>query len=290
MRQFKNIGLVSRQRADQNTAQVLKNLLHYLQERGHQIVLEKETAEFTEAAVQSIYAMDEIGKYCDLIIVVGGDGSLLQAAKAAVQFDKPILGINRGYLGFLADIHPAEIKTHLGAILEGAYEEEQRFLLDAVVEQKEKPIHASALNDVVLLPGQIAHLIEFDVFINQKFVCHLRADGLIVATPTGSTAYALSGGGPILHPFLDAIVLVPMFPHTLSNRPIVVSGDSQVTLHISPNSALFPRLSCDGQAYIKLQENDVVKIQKKPKKLRLIHPLNYDYFATLRAKLHWQRK
>lgn len=286
---FQTIALMSRQGKDENTTHVLKTLAHYLGHRGHQILFEKETAACLETVNGLVYPADELGQSADLIIVVGGDGSLLQAAQIAVRFDKPILGINRGYLGFLTDIHPDEIAARLGAILEGAYQEEQRFLLDAII-KKETPIQISALNDVVLLPGKIAHLIEFDIFIDEKFVSHQRADGLIVATPTGSTAYALSGGGPILHPSLDAIVLVPMFPHTLSSRPIVISGNSHVTLRISPNSALFPRLSCDGQAYISLSENDSVHIQKKPKQLRLIHPMDYDYFDTLRVKLHWEQK
>jgi NAD+ kinase len=286
---FQTIALMSRQDKDENTTQVLKNLLDYLRMKGRQILFEKETATCLQNVSELICPLEEIGQHADLIIVVGGDGSLLQAAQIAVRFNKPILGINRGYLGFLTDIHPDEITTRLGPILEGTYQEEQRFLLNTII-KKETPVRISALNDVVLLPGKIAHLIEFDIFIDEKFVSHQRADGLIVATPTGSTAYALSGGGPILHPSLDAIVLVPMFPHTLSSRPIVISGNSQVTLRISPNSTLFPRLSCDGQAYIALSENDAVHIQKKPERLRLIHPIDYDYFETLRAKLHWERK
>lgn len=284
---FQTIAVMSRQRRNEDAAEVLKILIAYLVKKHCHIVLERETATLLNDADWPCYTIDELGQHCDLIIVIGGDGGLLQAAQVAVQFDKPILGINRGYLGFLADIYPDEF-NRLGDILEGNYRQEQRFLLNATV-QKAQPICKSALNDVVLLPGQVANMIEFEVFIDQQFVCRQRADGLIVATPTGSTAYALSGGGPILHPDLDAIVLVPMFPHTLSSRPIVISGNSQVMLHILKDTTGFPRLSCDGQAYIELNGDDYITIEKKLEKLKLIHPVDYDYFDTLRAKLRWER-
>ncbi len=286
---FKTIALMSRQRSNESATEILKTLTVYLIEKNCQLVLERETAELLGDVNWPHYNVEELGQHCDLIIVVGGDGSILQAAQAAIQFDKPILGINRGYLGFLADIYPNELNDRLGKMLAGEYQKEQRFLLNATV-QKSQPISSSALNDVVLLPGQVAHMIEFEIFIDQQFVCRQRADGLIVATPTGSTAYALSGGGPILHPALDAIVLVPMFPHTLSSRPIVISGDSKVILHIAKNSTVFPRLSCDGQAHIELESDDYISIEKKSQKLTLIHPLDYDYFDTLRVKLHWEWK
>jgi NAD+ kinase len=284
---FQTIALMSRQRHYESGIEVLKSLVKYLIKNNRAVILEEETALLLNDSARPAYAVDALGKHSDLIIVVGGDGGLLQAARAAVQYDKPILGINRGHLGFLADIHPHEIEERLDAILAGEYKEERRFLLNAVV-QKPQPIHATALNDVVLLPGQVAHMIEFEIFVDEQFVCKQRADGLIVATPTGSTAYALSGGGPILHPDLDAIVLVPMFPHTLSSRPLVLSSHCNVLLHITKNTPLFPRLSCDGQAHIELSGGDYVSIQKKEEKLRLIHPLNYDYFDTLRVKLHWR--
>lgn len=286
---FKKIGLIGWQKGKESPLDVLKTLISYLTQKNCTVVLERETALFLNDITWPNYSMGELGEHCDLIIVVGGDGSLLRAAQAAVCFDKPILGVNRGYLGFLVDIYPDEINTRLGAILDGEYREEKRFLLDVVVE-KNTPIHAIALNDVVLVPGQVAHMIAFDIFIDEQFVCNQRADGLIVATPTGSTAYALSGGGPILHPDLDAIVLVPMFPHTLSSRPIVVSANSSVMLRISKNMSIFPRLSCDGQAHIELSEGDCVMIKKRAQPLKLIHPLDYDYFDTLRAKLHWESR
>ena len=189
-----------------------------------------------------------------------------------------MLGINRGHLGFLTDINPKELHR-ISDVLNGNYTREERFLL--------KTSLGIALNDVVLLPGE-AQLIEFDIMINNQFVCQQRADGLIIATPTGSTAYALSGGGPILHPHLNAMVLVPMFPHTLSSRPIVIDSDAKIELIISEHKNKTANISCDGQQRIPVEPGTRITIEKHEKKLHLIHPDNYDYFATLREKLGWQ--
>jgi NAD+ kinase len=200
----------------------------------------------------------------------------------------PVLGINRGRLGFLTDINPNEIDNKVTEVLNGHYIEEKRFLLNVRIQAaKQKQTADIALNDVVLLPGDVAHMIEFSITINDQFVCNHRADGMIVATPTGSTAYALSGGGPILHPSLDALVLVPMFPHTLSARPIVVGAASVIQIKISDTNEKPPRLSCDGQKPIELPLGAIIEIQKNPQALRLIHPTDYNYFETLRLKLQW---
>lgn len=287
---FKTIGIIGRQRKDDisDTLEALKNLLeqHHLS-----VVVETETAQYLTTSKLPTYSRDEIGNYCDLIIVVGGDGSLLNAARAVVEHNTPVLGINRGHLGFLTDINPKELTAKIGEVLAGNYIEEQRFLLNVNVQHKTKNITQDiALNDAVLLPGDTPHLIEFSIFIDEQFVCSHRADGLIVATPTGCTAYALSGGGPILHPHLDALVLVPMFPHTLSARPIVTPANSQITITIAAHTETTPRLSCDGQARIPLPPGSTITITKKKEKLRLIHPASYNYFATLRTKLHWKTK
>ena len=174
-----------------------------------------------------------IGEVSDLIIVVGGDGSLLSAARTLARFDVPVLGVNRGRLGFLTDVSPDEIEQRVGEVLDGQYRIEKRFLLDVMVKHNGEPIGtADALNDVVVNSGTSAKMIEFELYIEGEFVYRQRSDGLIVSTPTGSTAYSLSGGGPIMHPKLDAIVLVPMFPHTLSSRPIVVDGNSEIKIVI----------------------------------------------------------
>lgn len=286
---FKTIGLIGRQRKE-DISDILDALKELLQQRNLAIVVETETATHMQAADLALYARDEIGKHCDLLIVVGGDGNLLSAAHAAVDHNTPVLGINRGRLGFLTDIHPNELNK-VSEVLDGHFVEEQRFMLTSHVSHANKTLAEEiALNDIVLLPGDIAHMIEFDTAINDQFMSNQHADGLIVATPTGSTAYALSGGGPILHPSLDAVVLVPMFPHTLSARPIVVAGDTTITISISEDNESAARLSCDGQAHIPIPPGTVIRIQKKPKQLRLIHPKNYNYFETLRVKLHWNLK
>jgi NAD+ kinase len=221
---------------------------------------------------------------------VGGDGSLLHAAQTIVNDEIPVLGINRGRLGFLTDILPTELHK-IKAILEGAFLLEKRFLLTATVEYGGEVLGQSdALNEVALIPDSVPHMNEFEIYINDKFVCSQDSDGVIIATPTGSTAYALSGGGPILHPQLDAFVIVPMFPHTLSLRPIVIEGNNRVTIVISPNNTATPRITCDSQLFINTPPGSHITIKKKNQHLHLIHPVAYDYYETLRSKLHWGRK
>jgi NAD+ kinase len=229
-----------------------------------------------------------IGEVSDLIIVVGGDGSLLGAARTLARFDVPVLGVNRGRLGFLTDVSPDEIEQRVGEVLDGHYHIEKRFLLDATVKHNGEPIGvADALNDVVVNSGTSAKMIEFELYIEGEFVYRQRSDGLIISTPTGSTAYSLSGGGPIMHPRLDAIVLVPMFPHTLTSRPIVVDGNSEIKMVICDSNLAQVPVTCDGQVNLNAQPGDVVYIHKKPHKLKLIHPLNHSFYASCRDKLGW---
>jgi len=284
---FNTVGLIGRQRQEDisDTLLALKNLI---KKRKLSLIVETETAKLLPKEKLVTCNRDELGNHCDLMIVVGGDGSLLNAAHAAVAYNTPVLGINRGRLGFLTDIHPSELTLKVNEVLNGDYIEEKRFLLKIVIEHKKKTIAQHiALNDVVLMPGDVAHMIEFAITIDKQAVCSQRADGLITATPTGSTAYALSGGGPILHPQLDAIVLVPMFPHTLSARPIVINANSKISINVMKTNETSPRLSCDGQAHIPIPIGAHIHIQKKNTRLRLIHPKDYNYFETLRRKLHW---
>jgi NAD+ kinase len=225
------------------------------------------------------------------VIVVGGDGSLLNAAHIVVDENVPVVGINRGRLGFLTDIHPDLLESYLKEILHGHYLKEQRFLLDVTVEHQGQINYQNmALNEMVLLPGQYSHMLEFEIYIDGQRMCSQRADGQIIATPTGSTGYALSGGGPILHPALDALVLVPMFPHRLSSRPIVVNGNCEIDIVLIPRLETSPQINCDGQSRVSVALGDTIKIKKKPEKLTLLHPKNYNYYETLRKKLHWEHK
>lgn len=283
---FQHIALIGR--PGKGVSDTVSAVANYLLQRSLTVTVESETAAGLSDCDLPIFFQDRLPHDLDLMIVVGGDGSLLNAAHLALPLNLPVLGINRGRLGFLTDIHPKEF-DRIGHVLDGHYYLEKRFLLSTKHLFENQRAHTDiALNDVVLLPGDIAQMIEFDIIIDGNFVCHQRADGLIIATPTGSTAYALSGGGPILHPQLNAVVLVPMFPHTLSSRPIVISGDAKIELHISKRNEAAPDISCDGQRRIKIQPGSQLHIEKHPQLLQLIHPKDYEYFATLREKLGWQ--
>jgi NAD+ kinase len=287
--QFKVIGIYGRLK-NTGTIETLKALIPFLQSLHQEIVVDAETADLLDDTSLSRIDKSELGKHCNLLIVVGGDGSLLHAAHTITNHEIPVLGINRGRLGFLTDILPTELKK-IKSILEGEYRLEKRFLLSATVEHHGKILgQGDALNEIALIPDSLPHMNEFEIYINDQFVCSQDSDGVIIATPTGSTAYALSGGGPILHPQLDAMVIVPMFPHTLSLRPIVIEGKHRVTIAISPNNSTTPRLTCDSQSFINTPPGSRITIQKKHEHLHLIHPLDYDYYASLRSKLHWGRK
>ena len=218
--------------------------------------------------------------------IVGGDGTLLNAARNLIDFNVPILGINLGRLGFLVDISPDDLVQRLDDIFAGKYEEEHRILLNAVVHHKDgRTSESNAFNDVVVHKWGVARMVETETYINGKLLSSMRADGLIVSTPTGSTAYALSGGGPILQPDLDAMVLVPICPHTMSFRPIVIDGESKIEIMVKDTAKA--QLTCDGQINFGLASGDKVLIQRKDQVVRLIHPCKHDHYEILRAKLRW---
>jgi NAD+ kinase len=288
---FKRVILYARHhRANLEVNESLNRVVDFLQEHHIDACVDVDTAaNFTTEL--PILARDQMGMQHDLIIVVGGDGSMLSAARMAIGVDVPVIGINRGRLGFLTDILPVDIEKQLGAVLNGDYHEEQRFLLKTQIHDDHTTYYqGNALNDVVLGRGNETHLIEFDVYIDQQFVSHYRSDGMILATPTGSTAYALSAGGPIMHPALNAIVLVPMFSHSLSSRPLVIDGQASIDLRISLNNESDLRVSCDGHESRMVKPGQHVLIQKTAQRLRLLHPSDYHYYDTLRIKLGWESK
>jgi NAD+ kinase len=289
--QFKRVILYARQhRANQGVNESLHRLVDFLRQQHITIVQDQDTALGFSIDVP-ILERSQMGQPKDLIVVVGGDGNLLSAARMAIEVNTPVVGINRGRLGFLTDIIPQEIDTHLGAILQGEYKEEERFLLQtSIFDEETTYFTGNALNDVVLSRGSETHLVEFDVHVNQQLVAHFRSDGMILSTPTGSTAYALSAGGPIMHPKLNAIVLVPMFSHSLSSRPLVIDGESYIELHISPFNEIELRISCDGHESRMVKPGQKVSIKKNNQRLRLLHPLDYHYYETLRSKLGWESK
>lgn len=287
MGSFKKIGLVGRP-GHAGVVETLGRLITYLQSRNLAIVLEQSTAELVPDYPLPVCRRHELGSESDLVVVVGGDGSMLNAARALVTYDVPVLGVNRGRLGFLTDILPDDIEHDLTDVLEGRYLEEKRFLLEfSVLRDDELLPGGSALNDVVLHPGTAAQMIEFELFIDGQFVNSQQSDGLIVATPTGSTAYALSAGGPIMHPSLNALVLVPMYPHTLSSRPLVVDADHEIRVRIVKQRSISPLVSCDGAVRFHTEPGDEIVIRKKDGPLRLIHPLSYNYYEVCRSKLGW---
>lgn len=286
-RAFRCIGLIGKF-GDPNVGAAIHTLSSHLRQRGLKVLLDEATAELVPGHGLDIAERSELGKQCDLVIVIGGDGTLLNAARSLANYEVPLLGVNQGRLGFLADISPDQMLERLDEILAGQYIEEERLLLHTVIHRNGQMVNGSdAFNDVVLHKWNAARMIEFDTHIDGHFVNTYRSDGLIVATPTGSTAYALSSDGPILYPTLDVIVLVPICPHTMSNRPIVVNGDSQIEITVRDIAQSGAQLTCDGQVSLGVLEGDLIKIYKKDKRARLIHPANHDYYEMLRAKLHW---
>ena len=226
----------------------------------------------------------------NLIIAVGGDGTILRAAQYALEYDIPLLGVNCGRIGFLGDID-SQTLSQLEAVLGGDYHLEFRLVLSCkTISNTEEQDIGYAINEVSLRRGEAIRMLEFDININHQFICNQRADGLVIATPTGSTAYALSAGGPIVQPDLSAITLVPMCPHTLNTRPIVISPDNHIQLNVNAQHTPAPQISCDGQRNTYLTDNMCVVIHAASKKLQLIHPPQYHYFTTLKNKLHWERK
>ncbi|MCF6210598.1 MAG: NAD(+) kinase [Gammaproteobacteria bacterium] len=289
---FKTVGIIGKHGAS-SASDTVKQLINCLQKQQLEVLLDRDSLDLTQDLGNDITLVDrgELGRRCDLAIVVGGDGTLLNAARELVDHDVPLLGINLGRLGFLTDIPPTDLSTNLSRIFAGEYKEESRNMLNAqVIRNGETVSDSTAFNDVVVHKFNAARMIEYETFIDDQFVNTTRSDGLIVSTPTGSTAYALSSGGPIVHPSLNALVLVPICPHTMSYRPIVVDGNSRVDIIVHDLTHTSARVTCDGQISLALSDGDRVSIQKKPRPIRLIHPPEYNYFSILRAKLHWGKR
>ncbi len=288
-KKFKCIGIVGHPRHPEALA-THEMLYHWLKSKGYCVIVDRQVAKDIGLKDAQTGGLTEIGKQADLAVVVGGDGNMLGAARVLSRYDIKVIGINRGNLGFLTDLDPDNALQQLSEVLDGEYRNEQRFLLEAQVRRNgQKPRISTAINEVVLHPGKVAHMIEFEVYIDERFAFSQRSDGLIIATPTGSTAYSLSAGGPILTPNLDAIVLVPMFPHTLSARPLVISSESSIRLKFSQNSSDY-EVSCDSQIVLPIQDGEDVIISRSKQKLNLIHPKDYNYFNILSTKLSWSKK
>lgn len=284
---FRRIGLLTQLR-HREVQETLHKLIQLLSRLGHDLVIEAVTAEMVSGHEFRALPSAEMAQSVDLVVVVGGDGSMLGAAREMVNFDVPLLGVNRGRLGFLTDIRPDELEERVVRVLAGEYVVTDRFLLEVNVYRDEQQVdNGRALNDLVLHPGKSVRMMEFELYIDKQFVYSQRSDGLIVSTPTGSTAYALSAGGPILHPGLDAIVLVPMNPHTLTSRPFAIAGNSNIEILVGARNEQHPVVTCDGQVDVHSEPGDIISISKQPHPLRLIHPVDHNFYEICRSKLGW---
>ncbi|TGG95726.1 NAD(+) kinase [Natronospirillum operosum] len=286
---FHHIAVLGRLGSDSVRA-TLHRLQAWLQAQGRSCRFESSLVEMLPADTPAELFADQalLGQWADLIIVVGGDGTLLGAARDMARFERPMLGINRGRLGFLTDIMPDDLETEVSAVLDGRYLLEHRFLLEAVLERDGVEIgRETALNDVVLHPGQSIRMIEFDLYVDEHFVYRQRSDGLIVSTPTGSTAYALSAGGPIMQPGLDAISLVPMFPHSLTSRPLMIDGNARIRIDLGASNEESPHVACDAQKHMQTRPGDRLHIGKHQHRLHLLHPQQHNYYEICRTKLGW---
>ncbi|MFB2538792.1 MULTISPECIES: NAD(+) kinase [unclassified Acinetobacter] len=282
---FRNVGLIGRP-GKVSVIETLHMIYDFLIQQGLHPIFDEDTAKMCQLENVQTCRRAHMGLAADVVIVVGGDGTLLRAARIMARHNVPVIGVNRGRLGFLTDISPKEVLQKLEMILRGEFVTDQRFLLETEIRSDNNVIyHDIALNDVVL-HGKSVNMIDFELYIDGLFVCRQHSDGLILSSPTGSTAYALSGGGPIVHPNINAMVIVPMHPHTLTSRPIVVGGNSEIKIKVCENHVL-AMVSADGQASVSLHVGDWLYVRKHPFKLTLLHPPGYDFYAACRTKLGW---
>ncbi len=284
---YQTIALVVRQNTD-GIEDTVADVADFLQAGGHAIVFEEQTASYLRQVRPGIRVMSasEIGAHCDAAIVMGGDGTMLGIARQLAPFDVPLIGINQGRLGFMTDIPIDGMLPVLSKILGGSYKAERRTLLEGSVVRNGETIHVGlAVNDVVVARGAGAGMAELRVDVDNHFMYNQRSDGLIIATPTGSTAYALSAGGPLLHPSLGGIVLVPIAPHALSNRPIVLPESSEIVVEIVRGRDI--SVNFDMQTFASLMAQDRIIIKRSPHTITFLHPEGWSYYNTLREKLHW---
>ncbi len=284
---FRRIGIIGKF-GDPGHASTLSDLCHFLQNRGHEVVADNQSAELMGIPKVKGLPIENMPEHCDLLIAVGGDGTFLAAARAAADFKIPLVGVNLGRLGFLVDISPQELTSRLEQILDGHYKTETRPLLLASIVRDGHVMHQqTAVNEVVVHRWVTPSMIEIVTRIDGVYLNTQRSDGLIVATPTGSTAYSLSAGGPILHPALSALVLVPLNPHTLSNRPLVIDDNVEITIRFSQTKQINAQVTCDHLEIPDVLISDTIMIKKADQTIKILHPEDHDYFHILRSKLNW---
>ena len=285
---FANVALTGNDR-DPRVVETMQILAAHLHSRGRKVFAESEsTVDFGAIRVERRPAA-QLAADTNLMVAIGGDGTMLHAARLASPYAVPVLGVNRGRLGFLADIGPQDVRDRLDEILEGRYVQDRRAMLTATLSAASGRLSGQALNDVVLQKWQTGRTLDFETWIDDRYVNTHRADGLVVATATGSTAYALSCGGPILYPELDALVLAPICPHTLSDRPIVIRSTSRVEIRLLERPETQAQVICDGVSLGALSQGDRLVVQPAASNVTLLHPADHDYYRTLRSKLRWGR-
>lgn len=283
---FKCIGIVGIPRKIE-LLKIHKEIYDWLIFKNYHVIIEKKTAEKLNIKDSFIESLNKISERVDLIIVIGGDGNMLNVARVASYNNSKVIGVNCGNLGFLTDLKLKNAIKELEKILSGDFFEEKRFILKIKIFQKKNEIFTStAINEVIIYRNQIAKMIEFKVYIDNSYAFSQRSDGLIITTPTGSTAYSLSAGGPILTPNVNAIALVPMFSHKFSSRPLVINGDSVVKLKFNKKVVNY-KVSCDTHIFYSIFKDNEIIIKKSKKMFYLIHPKKYNYFNMLNLKLGW---
>ena len=283
--QFRHVALIGKYQAH-GSRSALEEIAQFLGAQGCEVALEEDTARNTGMGQYSTLDAAGIGAHCDLALVVGGDGTMLGIGRLLAQFSVPVVGINQGRLGFITDIGFESYQATLMPMLRGEFEEDRRWMMQAkVIRNNHCVFSATAMNDVVVNRGATSGMVELRVEVDGRFVANQRADGLIIASPTGSTAYALSAGGPLLHPSIGGWVLVPIAPHTLSNRPIVLSDSGEVAIELVAGRDA--SASFDMQSLASLLHGDRIIVTRSEFQMRFLHPKGWSYFDTLRKKLHW---
>jgi NAD+ kinase len=281
----RHVALIGKYQA-QGSRSALEDIARFLSAEGCLVSIEQDTASNTGISDYPILGVSQIGEQCDLGLVVGGDGTMLGIGRQLAQSGVPLVGINQGRLGFITDIAFDEYQTTLKPMLNGKYEEDPRWMMQAeVMRNGHSVFSATAMNDVVVNRGASSGMVELRVEVDGRFVANQRADGLIIASPTGSTAYALSAGGPLMHPSIGGWILVPIAPHTLSNRPIVLSDKGEIAIEIVAGRD--PSANFDMQTFTSLQHGDRIVVRRSAHQMRFLHPVGWSYFDTLRKKLHW---
>jgi NAD+ kinase len=282
---FRHAALVGKYQA-RGMRELLEDIAHFLVRQHLEVSLETETALNTGIDAYPVLTPDELGLRCDLAVVVGGDGTMLGIARQLAPHNVPLIGINQGRLGFITDVPAGTFAESLAPMIAGDYEIEHRAMLEGDVWRDGEPIHAGiAMNDVVVSRGASAGMVELRIDVGDEFVANFRADGLIIASPTGSTAYALSAGGPLLHPGIAGWVLVPIAPHALSNRPIVMPDSGEIGIEIVGGREV--SVNFDMQTLASLLHGDRIRVRRSVHQVRFLHPRGWSYYATLRRKLHW---